>query len=337
MLRCVSFDFQHKSVELVDPAGGGLESAFAAGRFVWVDLETAPELVRPSLEGDLAGPLGLEAEAIELLSRSRPDTGYEHLPTALHMSMVACTRAPSAEKTVGGRVRSMRVDALLTDRYLLTICRGPAPFMEAIRRDYHEDFMRFAQSQGFLLFELWDHLTRSYESLELGIEQEVERLQNRLAGKPDESVFPLAARVSANLVRLRRHVAPARAVLHELSTRRFTQVPASTQPFLQSTASELDRVLADLTTSREILTDAIALGMSFVSFRTNRVITRLTTVSFIFLPLTFLVGVYGMNFEHQPEYAWRYGYAWFWLLALLTTTAAIAAIVYLWRTERPPT
>jgi magnesium transporter len=56
--------------------------------------------------------------------------------------------------------------------------------------------------------------------------------------------------------------------------------------------------------------------MSFVSHRTNRVMNRLTVVSVIFLPLTFLCGVYGMNFEILPETKWEYGYVFFWSLTL---------------------
>jgi magnesium transporter len=55
--------------------------------------------------------------------------------------------------------------------------------------------------------------------------------------------------------------------------------------------------------------------MSMVGHRTNKVMNRLTVVSVVFLPLTFLCGVYGMNFEVLPELKWQHGYALFWLTA----------------------
>lgn len=370
MLRCTVFDFEskhHEEISLADVAG---VMAAERARFVWLDLECAPGEVNGIVEREIGPVLGLGPGCRALLAKSNPDTGYEHLPDVLHMSMVSCERPghathlsavaaaygpaagtatgdaepappPGVQGVQGGqgrvdRIKVVRVDAILADRFLLTVSRGRAPFLEGMRRDFADDFRRFAHSQGFLLYELWDHLTRSYEAIEHTLEKEVEKIQTRLAQRPDASVFPAAARVSANLVRLRRHVAPARAVVHEIGTRRFAQVPQTTQPFLQSTAAELDRVLSDLTTSREILTDAVNLGMSYVNFRTSRVINRLTTVSFIFLPLTFLVGVYGMNFEHQPEYKWRHGYLWFWLLAMLITLTAFTIIAIVWRREKLP-
>jgi magnesium transporter len=74
-----------------------------------------------------------------------------------------------------------------------------------------------------------------------------------------------------------------------------------------------------------VLSNSLNLYMSLVQHRTNEVMKKLTVVSVIFLPLTFLCGVYGMNFEHLPELKWRYGYAGFWG-AVAAIVAAIAVI-----------
>ena len=70
--------------------------------------------------------------------------------------------------------------------------------------------------------------------------------------------------------------------------------------------------------------------MSMVSHRTNQVMKKLTVVSVVFLPLTFLVGVYGMNFETLPELHWRYGYLYFWGVV----GAAVATLLYVLRRSR---
>ena len=75
---------------------------------------------------------------------------------------------------------------------------------------------------------------------------------------------------------------------------------------------------------RDILSGSLDLYMSMVGYRTNEVMKRLTAVSVIFMPLTFLCGVYGMNFEILPELKWEYGYALFWLAAgVIVTTLGI--------------
>jgi magnesium transporter len=82
-------------------------------------------------------------------------------------------------------------------------------------------------------------------------------------------------------------------------------------------AGTIERVLQDILVARDILSGSLELYMSMVSHRTNRVMNRLTVVSVIFLPLTFLCGVYGMNFEILPEKTWDYGYLYFWLAVLV--------------------
>jgi hypothetical protein len=78
-------------------------------------------------------------------------------------------------------------------------------------------------------------------------------------------------------------------------------------------STDCRRILVD----RDILSD---------SHRTNKVTKKLTVVSVVFLPLTFLVGVYGMNFEILPELKWRYGYGCFWALVALTVVGLVALL-----------
>ena len=325
MIRCIAFDFERKHDEPV--AIEAVRMEIASGRFVWVDVELGRYAGRTDIERAVGEHLHLSPDVIEIMSRHKADTGYEHVPDGLHIAVVSC-------KWADHRLATTRVDVLMSAGFLLTMTRGHAEFLDNVRRDYRDDFERFARSPGFLLYEMFDHLTRSYEMIEQHFEEEVERMHLKLAGRLDASVFPLASRVAANIVRLRRHVAPARAVAAELGSRRSPMVPETTQPFLLSTAAELERILTDLTVSREILTDAVHLSMSYLTYRTNNVINALTTVSFIFLPLTFLVGVYGMNFEFQPEYKWRFGYLWFWGLVAAVSGAVGLSLWLVMRREK---
>jgi magnesium transporter len=92
----------------------------------------------------------------------------------------------------------------------------------------------------------------------------------------------------------------------------------------------IERVLQDLLVDRDILSESLNLYMSMVGWRTNRVMNRLTVVSVIFLPLTFLCGVYGMNFEIMPELKWERGYSFFWTIAI----AMAAGLVFYMRKLR---
>ncbi len=143
-------------------------------------------------------------------------------------------------------------------------------------------------------------------------------------------MFARVAALGADLLHFRKLLLPARATLADLSTRRSLVLSEATQGFLGNMVGSVDHLLQDMLVDRDILTEALNLHMSMVSHRTNQVMKKLTVVSVVFLPLTFLVGVYGMNFEIFPELHWRYGYLYFWGLVV----AAVATLLHLLRRSR---
>jgi magnesium transporter len=214
------------------------------------------------------------------------------------------------------------------ERFLLTIHKGPIDFLERVRRDYHDDFVRFAQSPSFLVYEIWDHLTEHYVAVQKDFEDRVELLQRDLIRNIDDALFARVSQVGAHLLYFRKILLPARAVLAELSTRKTVFVSEATQPFLSNMIGTIDRVLGDALVDRDILTQSLNLHMSLVSHQTNRLMNKLTVVSVIFLPLSFLAGVYGMNFEVLPELKWAHGYALFWAVVV---TLVLGLVVLLRR------
>ena len=108
-------------------------------------------------------------------------------------------------------------------------------------------------------------------------------------------------------------------VLEELVSRKTTLVSEATLQFLSNMISTLERLLADITANREILESAMNFSLTVMTHRTNMTMNRLAVVSTIFLPLTFLCGVYGMNFEIMPETAWVHGYKMFWVVSAIIT------------------
>jgi magnesium transporter len=146
----------------------------------------------------------------------------------------------------------------------------------------------------------------------------------------NDAVFGRISELGADLLHFRKVLLPARAVLTDLATRRSLFVSEATQPFLANMVGTLEHVLQDLLVDRDILSESLNLYMSIVSHRTNEVMKRLTVVSVVFLPLTFLCGVYGMNFDILPELHWTYGYAFFWALVI----GIVAALLLLMRRAR---
>jgi magnesium transporter len=302
-LTAVEFDFEAKKER--DLPLRRLSAAMDAGRFVWVDVNVH----RVDGAAKVIADLNLVSdELIEDALTNEPATQHARYPKYLHMVVSGC-------RLQGRHFELERVDIVVGERFLLTIHHGPAVFLESVKRDYSTDFQRFARSPSFLVYELWDHLTDNYVSVQKKFEDRVERLQQTLIGEVDDRVFAQISEISADLLYFRKILLPARAVLTDLSTRKSIFISEATQPFLANMVGTLERVLQDLMADRDILSASLNLYMSLVGHRTNRVMNRLTVVSAIFLPLSFLCGVYGMNFEIFPEVHWRYGYLFFWGLA----------------------
>jgi magnesium transporter len=304
-VRVVALDFATKVERELSPEEAA--AAVSRGESIWVDARVdrldgaAAELAR----------LGLVSEdIIEDALHGEPLTRLARFEDCIHLVVSGC-------RPRGEAFDLERVDVVLGKGFLVTLHRGSVLFISAVRRDYRADFQRHAQSLSFLVFELWDHLVENYLSVQKLMEERVERLQEALRrDHVEDTVFASISELGADLLHFRKILLPARSVLTDLATRKTIFLSEATQPFLVNMVGTVEHVLQDLLVDRDILSESLNLYMSLVSHRTNEVMKRLTVVSVIFLPLTFLVGVYGMNFDHLPELRWEFGYAYFWLLVL---------------------
>src|SRR5262245_25013212 len=271
------FDFQNKLVRScsLDEA----RTAMQAGRFVWLDIDAGDE----AQARRLIGTLGIiDPATIDSALKNEPSTQSARFDDYIHLVVSGCRQR-------GGKFDLERVDVVIAERFFLTIHKGSVAFLSAIRRDYRSDFLRFARSPSFLVYELWDHLIENYLSVQKVMEERVEHLQHELSsGKVDDSVFARISELGADLLHFRKVLLPARSVLTDLSSRRSLFISEATQPFLANMVGTLEHVLQDLLVDRDILSESLNLYMSVVSHRTNKVMNRLTVVSVVFLPLTFL-------------------------------------------------
>lgn len=312
-VQVVDFDFETKverSLPLTEVA-----ASVEAGRFVWLDLDVQNQDEARRVLGDL----GVVAEEIvEDALTSEAATRHARYENCIHVVVSGCRQR-------GQHFDLERVDIVIAEGYLLTIHKGPVAFLSSVRRDYKSDFHRFAKSPSFLVYELWDHLIDNYLSIQKQMEERVEQLQNELrSSSVDDSVFGRISDLGADLLHFRKILLPARAVLTDLSTRRTIFISESTQSFLHNMVGTVEHVLQDLLVDRDILSEALNLYMSLVGHRTNQVMKRLTVVSVVFLPLTFLCGIYGMNFDVLPELHWKFGYLFFWAVALAIVISLLA-------------
>jgi len=312
-MRIVGFDFEMKTEATLEWSAVG--SAAAASLFYWIDMAAEDEAaVAPVLAHFHVNA----SAAAEFLGPDR-DGRYDAYDDCLHFSLTEAG-------IEGGRLAASHVDVLMGASYMITWHRKPLGFLDQVHRVYRDDFKRFAKTPGFLVYELCDNLIENYRRMYARFSEEVERVQLNLFGAVDDRIFRHVSDLTTDLLGFRKTVLAARELFHQLSSRRSAFLSETTQAYLGTMASTLERISGDVSSEREVLNESLNLYMGMVSHRTNRVINRLTVLSMIFLPLTFICGVYGMNFEMMPELGWFWSYPAFWAVCLAFVTVSVCTM-----------
>ncbi|MCS6772016.1 MAG: magnesium transporter CorA family protein [Kiritimatiellae bacterium] len=317
VITAVRFDFERK-IESSIPLGS-LTDAIRDGYFCWIDIDGSSASDHEEAARKTDELLQLlhvnEMARREVIGPDR-EGRYDVYEDCLHFAV-------TEGSICDGRLRTAHLDVLVSGSFLVTYRRKPVELIGRIRRTYREDFIKFAKTPGFLIYELADHLTEMYRRALQALAEEVERVQIELYGEVDDSIFKRVSTTMTDLLALRKVVTASRELFHELATRRSPFVSETTQPFLENIAGTLERLSEDLRTEREVLNEMLNLYMGMVSHRTNKVINRLTVISAIFLPLSFICGVYGVNLKGVPEFEWEHGYLFFWILVLSISTTLL--------------
>ena len=303
MNQAVEFDFAARQCRTMPPAEA--PGALRGGKCCWLDIDRRD---RPATEAILR-ELGIDALAV---AEAFSDDARSRLVTHESCILMRVTTVTAA----GAQLRFSRLDLLLTSELLVTLHDEPVEAIDRTWQTYEQDFRSVAKSLSFMLFEVFDRLADGYRRAIRTMETESEEFQSRIFGEVGDEIFSYVGHAHRDLLTLRAALLSVRDILQRLATRKSRHVSEESQPYLGSIVERLESLVDDLAVAREILAESLNLYMSIVSHRTNRVVTRLTVLNVIFLPLTFLCGVYGMNFKYQPEVQWRYGYLAFWIAAL---------------------
>ena len=294
-----------------------VSSAITDGRFVWIDTTLQDQLdtdLKQLLPECLAGK-----NPVQKIFSSEYNDESDELVSSLHRTDDALHIRLVGACDASNKIVSEVLDIVICEGFLATFSNGSCGVLRAVRCDYIRDFEQHAATPSFLLYEFWDKQVEQFLSVQGCLDEEVDSTRIALRRSADEKTLTRLANVSGRLLALRKRVLPARRVLEELVSRKTKLVSEATLQFLSNMISTLERLLADITANREILESAMNFSLTVMTHRTNMTMNRLAVVSTIFLPLTFLCGVYGMNFEIMPETAWVHGYKMFWVVSAIIT------------------
>jgi magnesium transporter len=175
----------------------------------------------------------------------------------------------------------------------------------------------------YLLYAMLDAVVDSYFPLLEEVGEDIERLQDLVLMDTGRRTLTRIHRIRRDLLELRRGVWPLRDALATMLRDEAVAISPQTKVYLRDCHDHALRALDMTETYRELAASLMDIYLSCASNRMNEVMKVLTIISTIFIPLTFIAGIYGMNFEHMPELHWRWSYAGVWALMAICTLAMI--------------
>ena len=159
----------------------------------------------------------------------------------------------------------------------------------------------------YLMASVLDALVDSHTLALAAIGDLAQDLESRLMQHLSDSLLGELYELKRETILARNALMPERDIFKEL-LHEDAEVPPDVLPFLRDTAGHHEQTLEGVSSLHDILKSMIDYQLSIIGIRTNKVMQLLTVTATIFIPLTFIAGVYGMNFANMPELQWRYGY-----------------------------
>ncbi len=229
-----------------------------------------------------------------------------------------------------------QVSLVVGKNYLLTVQEKPEKdcFLPVRRRiKFNKGSIR-DMGVDYLAYALWDAVIDGFFPILETYGEKIEELEDEVLFNPNNSSLADVYQVKRELLALRRAIWPQRSALNTLIRDGSSVIDPNILIFLRDCYDHTVQIIDIIETYRELASSLTDIYLSAISNRMNEVMKLLTVISSIFIPLTFIAGIYGMNFDPQaspwnmPELSWYWGYPFCWGLMFATTAALV---FFFWR------
>jgi magnesium transporter len=177
----------------------------------------------------------------------------------------------------------------------------------------------------YLAYSLIDTVVDNYFLVLENLGERIEFLEEELMTHPTTATIQGIQKFKNEMIFLRRVVWPLREVVGSLGRRESPLIRETTEIYLRDVYDHTVQVMDTIEVYREMLSGMVDIYLSSVSNRLNSVMKVLTIIATIFMPLTFIAGIYGMNFKYMPELEWHWGYPAVWLIVVII---GISMLIY---------
>jgi magnesium transporter len=195
-----------------------------------------------------------------------------------------------------------QLSLVLGSNFVITFQDKPGDVLDAVRERIRK------QGADYLLYALMDTVVDNYFVVLERLGDKVEQAEEIVTVNPKHDTLQMIHRLKSEMIFMRKSVWPLREVTAGLQRDESGLVRESTGIYLRDLSDHLIQITESIDAYRDMLANMQDVYMSTISNRTNGVMKVLTLFSAIFMPLTFITGIFGMNFKHFPELDWYYGF-----------------------------
>jgi len=209
-----------------------------------------------------------------------------------------------------------QVSLFFGNNYVISFYNGEKDPFDPVRNRLRSGGRLRSRGADYLLYTLLDVvIDQGFPVLE-ALGEWIEDLEDELLGAPSKQTLAQIHELKRDMLLLRRTLWPQREVINQLLREDQSLIEEATRPYLRDCYDHTIQIMDLFETYRDMAAGMMDVYLSSTSYRLNEVMRVLTVIATIFIPPTFLVGVYGMNFADMPELHWRYGYLGSWLVII---------------------
>lgn len=201
---------------------------------------------------------------------------------------------------------------LLGHNYVLTFGDTKGDVFESIRRRIQVDGRVRSMGADHLAYLLLDAIVDGYFDVLETIGNQIDDLEDSIMERTSKQHLLQIRSIKKHLLLVNRHIWPLRNVASLMDKESSELIAPESEPYLRDVYNHIIQAIDSTETYRDLLSGLADLHYSNISFRMNEIMKVLTIISTIFIPLTFIVGVYGMNFKYMPELSQPWGYPMVW-------------------------
>jgi magnesium transporter len=287
----------------------------------WIDIEGLQNI--PLLES-LGSCYGLHPLILEDILNTDQRPKSDDMESYIYVVLKMLDFDPACLDIV-----SEQVSVVFGRNYVISIQEGrEGDLFEPLRERIRSGKGRIRKlGPDFLAYSLLDTIIDHYFIILEKFAERIEILEEDLVKDPRRETLSQIHRMKREMIFLRKSAWPLREVIYNLEKSDSDLIRPATKIFLRDIYDHAVHIIDSIETYREMLSSMLDIYLSSVSNRMNQVMKVLTIIATIFMPLTFLAGVYGMNFKFMPELGWRWGYP----LVLLIMLGVGAVMLYFFK------